>query len=184
MSHWEEITDEFGAHIPAVPGTYTARACADYQGNIPESDEDNNCSELDFEVEAASACTILNPMEDLPTTGSFDLSADSIEFPDTIQQGKSMHPKARLCGVSGSSGTTQAIWGYANCDGTDFTEIDRDHDYGLNAGECTTEEIQTDDDKANMPPGRYVMYFIANGASQVPESDHSNNVTAKVFVVE
>ncbi|WP_417911823.1 CARDB domain-containing protein [Candidatus Electronema sp. TJ] len=55
MTHWEEIADEEGLHIPTVPGTYTARACADYKGNIPESDEGNNCSEINFEVEPVPA---------------------------------------------------------------------------------------------------------------------------------
>jgi hypothetical protein len=54
-TQWEEITDEHGAHIPNVAGTYTARACADYQGNVPESDEGNNCSEMTFEVEPIPA---------------------------------------------------------------------------------------------------------------------------------
>lgn len=184
MTHWEEISDEEGLHIPAVPGTYTARACADYKGNIPESDEGNNCSEITFEVEAAPSCVILNPLASLPATGSFDLAASSIEFPDVVHQGDEMHPKARLCGVSGSSPRTRATWAYANCDGTGFTEIDGDTDDGLSAGECVTEEIQTDDNKVTMAPGKYIMYFIANGKTQVPESDHSNNVQAKEFVVE
>ena len=68
MTHWEEISDDFGAHIPTVPGTYTARACADYQGAVPESDEGNNCSETDFEVEDVPAgsprIVITNPNSD------------------------------------------------------------------------------------------------------------------------
>uniref|UniRef100_UPI00405668E6 CARDB domain-containing protein n=1 Tax=Candidatus Electronema sp. TaxID=2698783 RepID=UPI00405668E6 len=183
-AQWEEITDEHGAHIPNVAGTYTARACADYHGSVPESDENNNCSEMTFEVQPVPACVILNPLASLPTTGSFDLAATSIEFPDVIQQGDEMHPKAQLCGVSGTSPRTRATWAYANCDGTGFTVFDGDTDDGLSAGECVTEENKEGDDLANMPPGRYVMYFIANGETQVPESDHSNNVTAKVFVVE
>ena len=95
-----------------------------------------------------------------------------------------MHPKARLCGVSGSSPKTRATWAYANCDGSGFTAFDGDTDDGLSAGECVTEEVKTDDNKADMPPGRYVMYFIANGETKVLESDYSNNVQAKVFVVE
>jgi hypothetical protein len=68
MTHWEEITDEFGAHIPSVPGTYTARACADYKGNVAESNEGNNCSEITFEVEPVPAgspsIVITNPTSD------------------------------------------------------------------------------------------------------------------------
>ncbi len=54
-SQWEEITDGHGAHIPEVPGTYTARACADYQGRAQESNESNNCSEITFEVQPVPA---------------------------------------------------------------------------------------------------------------------------------
>ncbi|MCI5119956.1 MAG: hypothetical protein D3908_01940 [Candidatus Electrothrix sp. AUS4] len=183
-TQWEYITDGHGAHIPNTPGIYTARACADYQGDVAEEDEGNNCTEMTFEVKPEPTCVILNPMEDLPTTGSFDLEAISIEFPDTINQGDSMHPSADLCGVSGSSPDTRAIWAYANCDGTGFTAFDDDGDDGKNPDECITEEVKTDEHKATMPPGRYVMYFIANGKTQVPESDYSNNVAAKVFVVE
>lgn len=185
-----QIVDESqGLKAPSIAGEYKIRACADYEQSIPEIDETNNCTEITVTVTAptpppSTACTIINPMSGLPTTGSFDLSADSINFPDTIHQGDSMHPKARLCGVSGSSPTTRAIWAYANCDGTGFTPFDDDGDDGLSAGECVTEEVQTDEHKATMPPGRYVMYFIANGKTQKPESDHGNNVTAKVFVVE
>ncbi|MCW5205586.1 hypothetical protein VU08_01455 [Desulfobulbus sp. F5] len=67
-AQWEEITDEHGAHIPNVAGTYTARACADYQGNVPESDESNNCSEMTFEVLPVPAgsprIVITNPTHD------------------------------------------------------------------------------------------------------------------------
>jgi len=52
-TQWENITDGHGAHIPAVAGTYTARACADYQGHVPESDESNNCTEMTFDVAEA-----------------------------------------------------------------------------------------------------------------------------------
>jgi hypothetical protein len=156
----------------------------DYQGNVAEEYEGNNCTEMTFEVNSSPTCVILNPMEGLPTTGSFDLAATSIEFPDTIGQGDEMHPRAELCGVSGSSPRTRAMWAYANCDGTGFTQFDGDTDDGRSAGECITEENKKGDDVANMPPGWYVMYFIANGESKVPESDYSNNVAAKVFVVE
>lgn len=68
-THWEEVSDnEEGLHIPDVPGTYTARACADYKGNVAESDEGNNCSEMTFDVEAlppgSPVITITNPTHD------------------------------------------------------------------------------------------------------------------------
>jgi hypothetical protein len=67
-AQWEEITDEHGAHIPNVAGTYTARACADYHGSVPESDENNNCSEMTFEVHPVPAgsptITVTNPTHD------------------------------------------------------------------------------------------------------------------------
>uniref|UniRef100_UPI004057537F CARDB domain-containing protein n=1 Tax=Candidatus Electronema sp. TaxID=2698783 RepID=UPI004057537F len=67
-AQWEEITDEHGAHIPNVAGTYTARACADYHGSVPESDENNNCSEMTFEVQPVPAgsptITVTNPTHD------------------------------------------------------------------------------------------------------------------------
>jgi hypothetical protein len=186
----EVIGEDRGMKAPTVGGDYLFRVCTDYEQAIPELDESNNCTEIPVTVTVPqpppppATCVILNPMSGLPTTGSFDLSASSIEFPDTIHQGDTMQPKARLCGVSGSSPQTRAMWAYANCDGTGFTEIDGDTDDGLNAGECVTEEIKTDDHKVTMAPGKYIMYFIANGHTQKPESDHSNNVSAKEFVVE
>ncbi|CAK8718160.1 hypothetical protein GMJAKD_07380 [Candidatus Electrothrix aarhusensis] len=54
----------------------------------------------------------------------------------------------------------------------------------MNAGKCREEEVYTDRHSAEMEPGLYVMYFIANGESKVPESDYSNNVQATVFQVE
>jgi len=180
-TQWEHITDNHGAHISDVPGTYTARACADYQGNVPESDEGNNCTEMTFEVNPPPACVILNPMKDLPTTGSFDMAATSIDFSDTIKRGDEMHPKATNCTVSGTSLGTRAMWAFAKCDGTGFTHFDGDGDDGMNAGECREEEVYTDRHSAEMGSGWYVMYFIANGESKVPESDYSNNVQAKVF---
>ncbi len=150
---------------------------------MAESDEENNCTETTFEV-IVPECVILNPMEGLPTTGSFDMEARSIQFPDTIKRGDEMHPKVTNCTVSGLSPATQAMWAYARCDGTGFTEFERDRDEGMNAGECRTEEIKTDEHSANMEPGVYVMYFISNGTTQIPESDYSNNVQAKVFRVE
>ncbi len=89
MTHWEEISDDFGAHIPAVPGTYTARACADYKGNIPESDEDNNCSEMNFEVEPVPAgsprIVITNPNSDddwRSDETDHDFRWDYFDFPE------------------------------------------------------------------------------------------------------
>ncbi len=181
----EVIDESRGLKAPSVGGDYVFRACADYEQAIPETDEGNNCTaELPITVTAQPACVILNPMASLPATGSFDLAATSIEFPDTIKQGDEMHPKAQLCGVSGVSPKTRAMWAYANCDGTGFTPFDGDTDDGLSEGQCVTEENKEGDDLANMPPGRYVMYFIANGETQVSESDHSNNVQGKEFVVE
>jgi hypothetical protein len=186
-THFESFDEDAGIKAPSVGGDYVFRACADYEQVVPETDEGNNCTEINVTVTAPpppAACVILNPMSSLPATGSFDLAATSIEFPDVIQQGDEMHPKVQLCGVSGTSPRTRATWAYANCDGTGFTAFDGDTDDGLSAGECVTEENKEGDDLANMPPGRYVMYFIANGETQVPESDHSNNVSAKEFVVE
>ncbi len=182
-TQWEHITDDHGAHIPNVAGTYTARACADYQSSVAESNEENNCTETTFEV-IVPECVILNPMEGLPATGDFDMAASSIDFPDTITRGDEMHPKVTNCTVSGSSPKTRATWAYARCDGTGFTRMDGDTDEGMNAGECRTEEIITDEHSANMEPGVYVIYFISNGTTQIPESDYSNNVQSKVFRVE
>ncbi|TAA73929.1 MAG: CARDB protein, partial [Candidatus Electronema aureum] len=88
MTHWEEISDDEGLHIPAVPGTYTARACADYKGNIPESDEGNNCSEITFEVEPVPAgsprIVITNPTSDDDWRSSetdHDVRWDYFDFP-------------------------------------------------------------------------------------------------------
>ena len=183
-TQWEYITDNHGAHISTVAGTYTARACADYQGNVAEEDESNNCTEVTFDVNSYSTCVILNPMEGLPTTGNFDMEAASIDFSNTIKRGDGMHPKATNCTVSGSSPDTRAMWAYAKCDGTGFTHFDGDGDDGMNAGKCREEEVYTDRHSAEMEPGLYVMYFIANGESKVPESDYSNNVQAAVFQVE
>lgn len=187
-THVEVIDESRGLKAPSVGGDYVFRACADYEQTIPETDESNNCTaELPVTVTVPpppAACVILNPLASLPATGSFDLAATSIEFPDVIQQGDEMHPKARLCGVSGTSPRTHASWLYANCDGTGLTRFDGDNDGGRSPGECITEEVITDEHKATMPIGRYVMYFIANGTSQIPESDYSNNVQAKEFVVE
>ena len=186
-THVEVIDESRGLKAPSVGGDYVFRACADYEQAIPEIDESNNCVETTVTVTVPpppAACVILNPMASLSATGSFDLAATSIEFPDVVHQGDEMHPKAQLCGVSGTSPKTRAIWAYANCDGTGFTAFDGDTDDGLSAGQCVTEENKEGDDLANMPPGRYVMYFIANGETKVPESDHSNNVQAKEFVVE
>ena len=65
---WEHISDDHGAYIPDVPGNYTARACADYQGHVSESDESNNCSEMSFEVKEVLPGTphiiVTNPTHD------------------------------------------------------------------------------------------------------------------------
>ncbi|MCI5146371.1 MAG: hypothetical protein D3923_12790 [Candidatus Electrothrix sp. AR3] len=179
----EYITDGHRAHIPNVAGTYTARVCADYQGNVPESDEGNNCTEATFEV-IVPDCVILNPMLGLPTTEGFDMAATSIDFPDTIRRGDPMHPKTTNCTVSGSSPKTRGMWAFAKCDGTGFTHFDGDGDDGMNAGECRGEEVYTEKHSAEMAPGVYVMYFISNGESKVPESDYSNNVQAKAFLLQ
>ncbi len=42
----EHITDGFGAKAPMVGGDYLFRACADYTKAVPETDENNNCTEL------------------------------------------------------------------------------------------------------------------------------------------
>lgn len=89
-THWEEVSDnEEGLHIPDVPGTYTARACADYKGNVPESDEGNNCSEMTFEVEAlppgSPRIVITNPNsdDDWRSSGTdHDFRWDYYDFPE------------------------------------------------------------------------------------------------------
>jgi len=176
-----------GWTVPFEEGAHTLTATATNKYVPYEANLSNNTLAQDITITVTPGdpdCVIVNPMEDLPETGSFDLATTFIEFPDTVTQGDELHPKAQMCGVSGSSPKTRAMWAYARCDGTGFTHFDGDTDGGKNSGECVTEENIKGDDLATMDPGMYVIYFIANGVTLIPESDHSNNVQAKAFLLE
>lgn len=56
---WEDI----GASVqaPSAPGTYTLRGCADYQNNVSEKNESNNCSYYSFQVYAQPSIVVTNP---------------------------------------------------------------------------------------------------------------------------
>ena len=176
-----------GWTVPFEEGAHTLTATATNKYVPYEANLSNNTLAQNITITVTPGdpdCVIVNPMEDLPETGSFDLATTFIEFPDTVTQGDELHPKAQMCGVSGSSPKTRAMWAYARCDGTGFTHFDGDTDGGKNSGECVTEENIKGDDLATMDPGMYVIYFIANGVTLIPESDHSNNVQAKAFLLE
>ena len=173
--------------VPFEEGMHTLTATATNKYVPYEANLSNNTFTQNITITVTPGepnCVVLNPMDDLPETGNFDMSASFLEFPDNISQGDEMHPKVLLCGVSGVLPKTRAIWAYARCDGTGFTQFDDDGEDDIQAGECDEERVNTDRHKATMDPGMYVMYFVANGVSRIPESDHSNNVQAKAFLVE
>lgn len=175
-----------GWTVPFEEGAHTLTATATNKYVPYEANLSNNTLAQNITIIVTPGdpnCVILNPMEDLPETGSFDLATTFIEFPDTVTQGDELHPKAQMCGVSGSSPRTRAMWAYARCDGTGFTHFDGDTDGGKDTGECVVEENIKGDDLATMDPGMYVIYFIANGVTLIPESDYSNNVQAKAFLL-
>ena len=178
ISGWT-VPFEEGAHILTVKAT---NKYVPYEANLS-----NNSLSQDITIIVTPGdpnCVILNPRDDLPATGNFDLAATSISFPDTLPWGESLHPKATNCTLSGSSPDTRAMWAYARCDGTGFTHFDGDSDGGMRAGECEEEQVYTDSNLSTMDPGMYMIYFISNGVSRIPESDHSNNVQAKAFLLQ
>jgi hypothetical protein len=178
ISDWT-VPYEEGAH------TLTATATSKYVSYEANLSNNSLLQNISITIVPGNAnCLVLNPLEDLPATGNFDMAATSISFPDTLIWGEIMHPQADICVVSGRSPKTRAIWAYARCDGTGFTQFDTDGDDVMSAGQCTTERVKNDRNAAEMDLGMYMMYFIANGVSRVPESDHSNNVQAKAFLLE
>ncbi|MCI5135352.1 MAG: hypothetical protein D3920_09835 [Candidatus Electrothrix sp. AW2] len=176
-----------GWTVPFEEGEHTLTATATNKYVSYEANLSNNILSQDITIIVTPGdpnCVVLNPMEDLPATGNFDMAATSISFPDTLQWGESLHPKATNCTLSGSSPKTRAMWAYARCDGTGFTHFDGDSDGGMRAGECEEEQVYTDRNLSTMDPGMYMIYFISNGVSRIPESDYSNNVQAKAFLLE
>lgn len=172
--------------MPFEEGAHTLTATATSKYVSYEANRDNNNLARDIFITIPPEepeCVILNPMAELAATGAFDMAATFIDFPDTLQWGSSMHPEAQNCTVSGTSPETRAMWAYARCDGTGFTPFDDDGDDGMDAGDCKTERVYTDKNIGTMDPGMYMIYFISNGVTRVPESDYSNNVQAKSFLL-
>lgn len=176
-----------GWTVPFEEGAHTLTATATNKYVPYEANLSNNSLSQDITIIVTPGdpdCVILNPMEALPATGGFDLAANAISFPDTLKWGESLHPWAEQCVISGRSPETRAMWAYARCDGTGFTPFDDDGNDGMKAGQCGAEQVWTDENLSTMDPGMYMIYFISNGTTQIPESDYSNNVQAKAFLLE
>lgn len=176
-----------GWTVPFEEGAHTLTATATNKYVPYEANLSNNTLAQDITITVTPGdpdCVILNPMEALPATGGFDLAANAISFPDTLKWGESLHPWAEQCVISGRSPETRAMWAYARCDGTGFTPFDDDGNDGMKAGQCGAEQVYTDRNLSTMDPGMYMIYFISNGTTQIPESDHSNNVQAKAFLLQ
>ncbi len=176
-----------GWTVPFEEGAHTLTATATNKYVSYEVNLSNNTLAQDITITVTPGdpdCVILNPMEALPATGGFDLAANAISFPDTLKWGESLHPWAEQCVISGRSPETRAMWAYARCDGTGFTPFDDDGNDGMKAGQCGAEQVYTDRNLSTMDPGMYMIYFISNGTTQIPESDHSNNVQAKAFLLQ
>lgn len=56
---WEEIQSLVTA--PSVAGIYTLRVRADYQGAVAETNEDNNSTQIQFEIKAQPRIVVTNP---------------------------------------------------------------------------------------------------------------------------
>ncbi|WLE97291.1 MAG: hypothetical protein QTN59_00355 [Candidatus Electrothrix communis] len=176
-----------GWTVPFEEGAHTLTAKVTNKYVSYESNMSNNSMVQSLTITVTPGdpdCVIVNPMEALSATGGFDLAATAISFPDTLKWGESLHPWAEQCTVSGRSPETRAMWAYARCDGTGFTPFDDDGNDGMKAGQCGAEQVWTDENLSTMDPGMYMIYFISNGTTQIPESDHSNNVQAKAFLLE
>jgi hypothetical protein len=52
----------------------------------------------------------------------------------------------------------------------------------MSTGQCRSEQVWTDKNLSTMDSGMYMIYFISNGTTLIPESSHSNNAGQGVFV--
>lgn len=172
-TQFEYISDEHGASIPATPGTYTARACADHQNSIKEADETNNCTTVQFAVKAKPGPNLV------PTYVGIQggLSVNSIysfkpEFRVTNAGTANATSGIRSSYFIAGPGTNNA-WQYIDGDGSDQSQ--------LYAGGSAFERIDKGAYVPNRKSGQYQLRVCVDVYNAVTESDEADNCRVVTF---
>jgi hypothetical protein len=168
---YEEVYSDM-CQAPTMTGQYILRVCADYLNQIPETNENNNCTGFPFNV--------------VPKGVDFIISTMGIKEP-TIKAGQVIHPwmKVRNIGnVTPSTGirsdykifdSVLNTWKRCADDGSDASQ--------LTPGRDQFEEVLSDMCFAPKTPGQHVFEVCADYQNQVAELNETNNCSRFTFTV-
>jgi subtilase family serine protease len=149
-----------------VPGAYRLQACADGGGDLPESDETNNCTNSTGTVTVAAATQltsdlIVSALSEPPATA---LPGDSFPVTATV--------KNQGTGAIGTSTTKFFLVNVANASRKNLSGVQSVP--GLAAGESAAPPA-TVVLFSDTVPGTYRLQACADGGGDLTESDETNN---------
>jgi subtilase family serine protease len=155
------------AQAPGLPGTYTLRACADYQDQVQEDNEINNCAQTTFEVRQ--------------TYPDFVVSALWLREGGSIKNGTRAHPYCTVKNIGNGASPRSFLIKYEINTGV-FRDNDTIEAYEVGPGMSKTENVDNDNIKLG-DKGNRTYTCCVDYQGQVQESNESNNCATIGFRV-
>jgi hypothetical protein len=162
---WEQIITLVNA--PTVSGTYTLRGCADYQNAVAETDETNNCSDVQFTVQPPMPDFIIHSMGIAGGNTSFKAGTKLHPAMYVKNIGNANSPSAIRSSYYYSGPQTGYVYVYITDDGTEASEL------------CAGCQMREEYDGGIKVSTRGTYYFqgCADYQGVVTESNETNNCT-------
>lgn len=162
---WEETL--VPVRIPSTLGTYLLKGCADYQGDVSESEEENNCATRTVQVVDAKP--------------DFIVSALGLREGTVIKSGTRVHPWCTVTNIGvGPSASPIRLAYYINTN--EYRDDDNVDAVELCVGCSKTEEVQNNNIKLG-DRGTRTYRCCADYQGSVSESNEGNNCTTMTFTV-
>jgi hypothetical protein len=162
---WEETL--IPVRIPSTLGTYLLKGCGDYQGDVSESEEENNCTTRTVQVVDAKP--------------DFIVSALGLREGTVIKSGTRVHPwcTVRNIGVGPSASPIRLAY-YINTN--EYRDDDNVDASELCVGCSKTEEVENNNIKLG-DRGTRTYRCCADYQGSVSESNEGNNCATMTFTV-
>lgn len=162
---WEETL--VPVRIPSTLGTYLLKGCADYQGDVSESEEENNCT--------------TKPVEVVDAKPDFIVSALGLREGTVIKSGTRVHPWCTVTNIGvGPSASPIRLAYYINTN--EYRDDDNVDAVELCVGCSKTEEVENNNIKLG-DRGTRTYRCCADYQGSVSESNEGNNCATMTFTV-
>ena len=172
ISHCEHILSLVSA--PSLPGIYTLRACADANSQVAETNEDNNCRDTTFEVQALAPDLYIVDL--YLKVGSTVYRAGS-----TIPKNSSVHPYC-VVGNKGNLSTHPGFRIAYYIDASNYRDSDGIDANQIPIGATKTEYVSSDSIRLGST-GTRTYRCVVDYQGQVTELDEGDNSQTFTFYV-